>query len=99
MKTKRRTHFPALPAPAWPSPQAAPKGVCRREKAADCGDGVYARLSRLVRAGEWWEHKIVPILCGYYATALMLDRPLTEGWSALLLFLVSLVPGAAYVSV
>lgn len=60
---------------------------------------MYARLSRLVRAGEWWEHKLVPILCGYYATALMLGRPLTEGWSALLVFLLSLVPGAAYVSV
>ena len=59
---------------------------------------MYARLSRLVRAGEWWEHKLVPILCGYYATALMLGQPLTEGWSALLLFLFSLVPGAAYVS-
>jgi 4-hydroxybenzoate polyprenyltransferase len=60
---------------------------------------VYARLSRLVRAGEWWEHKLVPIVCGYYATALMLGRPLTEGWSGLLIFFLSLIPGAAYVSI
>lgn len=60
---------------------------------------MYARLSRLVRAGEWWEHKLVPILCGYYATGLMLGQPLTEGWSALVILFLSLIPGAAYVSI
>jgi 4-hydroxybenzoate polyprenyltransferase len=60
---------------------------------------VYAGLSRLVRAGQWWEHKLVPILCGYYATTLMLGRPLLDGWQTLLPFLLSLIPGAAYVSI
>jgi len=53
----------------------------------------------LIRTGEWWDHKLVPILCGFYASAMLLGRPITGLWGSGLLLLLSLVPGAAYVSV
>jgi 4-hydroxybenzoate polyprenyltransferase len=52
-----------------------------------------------VRAGEWWEYKLVPIVSAFYATAVVLGVPLVELWPAAVMMLLSLLPGAAYVSV
>ncbi|MEA2568299.1 MAG: hypothetical protein QOI24_300 [Acidobacteriota bacterium] len=52
-----------------------------------------------MRAGEWWEHKLVPIFAAFYATAIVLDVPISSMWRAALTILLSLIPGAAYVSV
>jgi 4-hydroxybenzoate polyprenyltransferase len=52
-----------------------------------------------VRAGEWWEYKLAPILAAFYATALTLQVPVSTLWAAALTLLLALVPGAAYVSV
>jgi 1,4-dihydroxy-2-naphthoate octaprenyltransferase len=52
-----------------------------------------------VRSGEWWDYKLVPILSGFYATMLLLGEPLAGRWQSLLLLLLSLLPGAAYVSI
>lgn len=52
-----------------------------------------------MRAAEWWEYKIVPILSAFYATAVLLHVPLLSVWTAALAILLSMVPGAAYVSV
>ena len=57
------------------------------------------RLAAPMRAGEWWEHKLAPILALFYATALSLGSGLAELAPALLLLLAALVPGAAYVSI
>lgn len=57
------------------------------------------RLSDLVRAGEWWEYKLVPIFAASYATAFTLRVPLVSLWPAAVMILLALVPGAAYVSV
>lgn len=57
------------------------------------------RLIATVRGEQWWEYKIVPTLACFYATALMLDRPITDLWQAALMLLAALVPGAVYVSV
>lgn len=56
-------------------------------------------LTDTVRAGEWWEYKLAPIFAAFYATALLVHEPVTALWPAALLLLLSLVPGAAYVSV
>jgi 4-hydroxybenzoate polyprenyltransferase len=56
-------------------------------------------LTRIVRAGEWWEYKLAPIFAAFYATALTLDAPVSSLWRSLLITLLALVPGAAYVSV
>ena len=56
-------------------------------------------LWRLIRAYEWWEFKLVPVLAAFYATALMLDVPVTAIWPAALLALVAIVPVAVYASV
>jgi len=53
----------------------------------------------LVRTGEWWDHKLVPILFGFYASAILLGSPIVGYWSSGLTLLLSLIPGAAYVSV
>jgi 4-hydroxybenzoate polyprenyltransferase len=57
------------------------------------------RLSAVLRAGEWWDYKLVPILTFFYATAFLLGVSVSQLWSAVLLLLLSLLPGAAYVSV
>ena len=55
-------------------------------------------LARIVRAGEWWDYKLVPILALFYATALSLEVPVASLWPGVLALLLSLIPGAAYVS-
>lgn len=52
-----------------------------------------------MRAGEWWEFKLAPIFAAFYATALTLQLPVSSLWLTALMILLSLVPGAAYVSV
>jgi 4-hydroxybenzoate polyprenyltransferase len=56
-------------------------------------------VASVLRTGQWWDHKLVPILCGFYATALYCGVPVTALWSTALLFLLSLIPGAAFVSI
>jgi 4-hydroxybenzoate polyprenyltransferase len=57
------------------------------------------RVTRILRAGEWWDYKLVPILTFFYATAYSLGVGVSQMWGAVLLLLLSLLPGAAYVSV
>lgn len=52
-----------------------------------------------MRAGEWWEYKLLPIFSLFYATAVVLDVPIASLWRAAIVVLLALVPGAAYVSV
>ena len=51
-----------------------------------------------VRAGEWWDYKLVPLLTAFYATLALLDRPIGPLWLGALTLLLALVPGAAFVS-
>lgn len=57
-----------------------------------------AGLIAAVRAGEWWDYKLVPLLTAFYATLALLDRPIASLWPAALTLLLALVPGAAFVS-
>jgi 4-hydroxybenzoate polyprenyltransferase len=57
------------------------------------------RLAAPMRAGEWWEHKLAPVLALFYATSLSLDAGIASLAPALLLLLAALVPGAAYVGI
>jgi 4-hydroxybenzoate polyprenyltransferase len=57
-----------------------------------------AGVADAVRAGEWWEHKFVPVLAVFYATAAMLDVPVARLWVSLALLLAAIAPGAVYVS-
>ena len=64
----------------------------------------YSRFIRhdfidLIRADEWWEYKLVPILSTFYATALVLHIAVSSLWAAALLLLFSIVPAAVYASV
>ncbi|HEY5721462.1 MAG TPA: UbiA family prenyltransferase [Allosphingosinicella sp.] len=57
-----------------------------------------SRLGAIVRAGEWWEYKLVPILGLFYATAILIGAPVASLWPAALTLLLALAPGAAWVS-
>lgn len=57
------------------------------------------RLAAPIRAGEWWEHKLAPVLALFYATALSLDAGIAALTPSILLLLAALIPGAAYVSI
>lgn len=56
-------------------------------------------LWRIIRAYEWWEFKLVPVLAAFYATALKLDVPASAIWRGALMALVAIVPAAVYASV
>ncbi len=56
-------------------------------------------MLELARPGEWWEHKLAPLLGAAYATALYAGAALTDVGATLILILAALAPGAAYVSV
>ena len=56
------------------------------------------RLANTVRAGDWWDFKLVPILMLFYASAVRLDVPIASLWLPLASLLGALVPGAIYVS-
>lgn len=57
------------------------------------------RLTDAMRAGEWWEYKIAPILAVFYATSLLAGASILSLAPSLMLLLAALVPGAVYVSV
>jgi 4-hydroxybenzoate polyprenyltransferase len=52
-----------------------------------------------LRTEQWWGYKLPPMLAAAYATAWMLEVPVSAVWSALVLALVAVIPCAAYVSV
>ncbi|PIW55359.1 MAG: hypothetical protein COW16_06670 [Sphingomonadales bacterium CG12_big_fil_rev_8_21_14_0_65_65_10] len=52
-----------------------------------------------IRASDWWEYKLLPPLAVAYATSLYLDRTTYDALAAIALVLLSLLPGAIYVSV
>ncbi|HEY6138528.1 MAG TPA: UbiA family prenyltransferase [Thermoanaerobaculia bacterium] len=69
-------------------------------------DDVHLRYSRgirrdlidLIRADEWWDYKLVPILSTFYATALVLRVAVTSLWVGALTLLLSIVAVAIYAS-
>lgn len=58
-----------------------------------------SNFSQTIRAVEWWEYKLSPIFATIYATAFLLKVSVITLWPLLILTLLALVPGAAYVSV
>lgn len=52
-----------------------------------------------LRLGEWWEHKLAPMLGTAYATAYLVNTSLLRAAPILLLTLASIAVGGAYVSV
>ena len=64
----------------------------------------YSRFIRddligIIRADEWWEYKLVPILSTFYATALVLHVAASSLWAGALSLLLAIVPAAIYASV
>lgn len=57
-----------------------------------------ADLRKAVRAGEWWDDKLVPLLTAFYATLVVLGRPIAAHWADALALLGALLAGAAFVS-
>ena len=63
------------------------------------GGAAGAAFTRIARAGDWWEYKLVPVGAMFYATALVIGLPLHVAWPAALLLLAAIGSGAVYVSV
>ncbi|MDQ3815268.1 MAG: hypothetical protein M3347_15205, partial [Armatimonadota bacterium] len=57
------------------------------------------KISQTIRALEWWEFKLCPIFATIYATAFLLQLSIISSWPLLVLAMLALIPGAAYVSV
>jgi hypothetical protein len=57
------------------------------------------KVAAVIRAGEWWGHKLVSILCGFLLTLAMLGEAVAPHALALLVVLAAMIPGAAYVSI
>ena len=57
------------------------------------------RALAALRLGEWWEHKLAPMLGTAYATAFLIDRSLLALAPTLLLTFAAIAVGGAYVSV
>lgn len=57
------------------------------------------RFARIFRAGEWWDHKLVPLLAIFYGTAWLGHRSIASLSLGIFLLLAAIVPGAIYVSV
>lgn len=55
-------------------------------------------LMGTIRAGQWWDHKLVPIFAAFYATAVMSGVPIASLWRELALLLLAMIAGAAFVS-
>ena len=60
---------------------------------------IHDDLISLIRADEWWEYKLVPILSTFYATALVLHVAVSSLWAGALLLLLAVVAAAVYASV
>ncbi len=57
-----------------------------------------AKVGSTVRAVQWWDYKLVPILSVFYATAFVQDVSLARIWPSLVALLLAIAPCAAYVS-
>jgi len=60
---------------------------------------IFNDIAAAIRARDWWEYKIAPILMYFYATAFFLQKPIFPLWSHLLAGTAALVAAAAYVSI
>lgn len=56
-------------------------------------------FAKIIRVSEWWEYKFTPIIGTVFATAVLLNPPLILLLQYLLILIISLIPGAAYVSI
>lgn len=55
-----------------------------------------SRVGAFVRAGDWWDHKILPLLAVYVATTLVLRVPLARVWLSAAALLAALSALAAF---
>jgi 4-hydroxybenzoate polyprenyltransferase len=56
-------------------------------------------FGRMARVTEWWDYKLVPILTIFYATALVEGVAIVSLWPTLVILLIAIAPGAAWVSI
>lgn len=57
------------------------------------------RIGEVIRATEWWEYKLLPILGVFYATLAYRDASIAAAWMTGIELLVGITAGAVYVSV
>jgi hypothetical protein len=57
------------------------------------------RIGEIIRATEWWEYKLLPILGIFYATLAYRHASIAAAWMTAIELLVGIAAGAVYVSV
>ena len=95
----------APPAPSGECNQVAsdgrreiPRGRKRLADFKQWFQALPAKVARTIRAGQWWEHKLVPIYAAFYATTYIHQVSIAAIWSAAVALLFAVAPCAAYVS-
>jgi hypothetical protein len=66
---------------------------------ARAGEEWNVRIGEIIRATEWWEYKLLPILGVFYATLAWRHGSIAAAWPMAIELLVAIAPGAVYVSV
>ncbi len=66
---------------------------------ARTGGVIYVRIGEIIRATEWWEYKLLPILGVFYATLAYRHASIAAAWPMAIELLVGIAAGAVYVSV
>lgn len=57
------------------------------------------RIGQIIRATEWWEYKLLPILGVFYATLACRHASIAAAWPVVIELLIGIAAGAVYVSV
>ncbi|MEO7170216.1 MAG: hypothetical protein ABIY39_07575, partial [Sphingomonas sp.] len=57
------------------------------------------RIGQIIRATEWWEYKLLPILGVFYATLAYRHASIAAAWPVVIELLIGIAAGAVYVSV
>ena len=74
------------------------RGLCIGDDRASQGVN-QVRIGEIIRATEWWEYKLLPILSVFYATLAYRQSSIAAAWPMAVELLIAIAPGAVYVSV
>ena len=92
--------MPARRRPRSTAPRCRPTSDfrSRRQIALRYSRFIRDDLIGVIRADEWWDYKLVPILSAFYATAVVLHVAVISLWAGALSLLLATAAAAVYAS-
>jgi hypothetical protein len=92
--------MPARPRSRSTAPRCRPTSDfrSRRQIALRYSRFIRDDLIGVIRADEWWDYKLVPILSAFYATAVVLHVAVISLWAGALSLLLAIAAAAVYAS-